>query len=91
MNKQDKKHIEGLMEKFERIGQDIADLRSEIQSQKDAQEEKLENTPENLQGGEAYQRREEDIQSLEEADNYGQEAEDTLSFLCSSLSDILDR
>ena len=91
MNKEDKKHIESLIERFTKIGQDIADLRSEIQSQKDAQEEKLENTPENLQGGEAYQLREEDIQSLEEADDYGQEAEDALSSLCGSLSDILDR
>jgi hypothetical protein len=60
MNKNDRKELQLIINKLE-------DLRLDIENIRDQEQDKNDNTPENLQGSEKYEQREECINYLEDA------------------------
>lgn len=60
MNKNDRKELQLIINKLE-------DLRLDIENIRDQEQDKNDNTPENLQGSEKYEQREECIGYLEDA------------------------
>ena len=74
MNKARRKELLGLKERIESLQSDVYDILSALEGLKDAEQEYLDNMPENLQGSEKYDKAEEAVSNLEEA--------------CSTLEDI---
>ncbi len=73
MNKNDRKELQLLINKLE-------DLRSDIENIRDQEQDKNDNTPENLQGSEKYGQREECIGYLEDASQAVDDIIDNLTF-----------
>lgn len=73
MNKNDRKELQLLISKLE-------DLRSDIENIRDQEQDKNDNTPENLQGSEKYEQREECIGYLEDASQGVDDIIDNLTF-----------
>ena len=76
MNKLRRKSLQEIFDK-------LSDLREEIESIKDEEDESRENMPENLQGSERYEQSETASYNMDEAMEY-------ISSACDSIESVLD-
>lgn len=67
MNKIRRKNLAEIIERLETLKSDLEDLASDLETLKDEEEEYMENIPENLQGGEKYERAEAAFDALDGA------------------------
>lgn len=87
MNKQRRKQIREVMDRLEKLKEDIELLTEEIETIHFDEEEYRDNIPENLQNSERYEAADSACSSLEDAESALNEAGDNLDTTLSSLEE----